>query len=460
MSRISATIITLVTMIFAAAVSAADIPQMINYQGRLTGASGSALDTTVSMTFTIYDDSTGGSPKWSETHSAVVVTKGLFNVLLGGVIPVADSVFDNAPRYLGITISTNPEISPRTQLISVPYAYRARRADTAAVSLSGPAGQDGWTDDGNSVRLTSGSDNVGIGTSSPTEKLDVTGNIAASGMITSGGSLSIDGANDKITASGGEVDFDDDNIVTTGYVGIGEYPSLATETRLEIKGTSDAATSLIGIYHETSAPWHLAYPVLEVYNDTYGYTPFTLTGGGVIIQRTSSGSKGREAGVVVNRIDPEITYFNGGNVGFGTETPEARIDIRGAGEPHMPLVRIAQEAGAPEEMKNPMLEIRNETYGFEPLSIDGGGTITMRRSNAATYTVIGTDSSYFMGGNVGIGTEDPQRPLHVTEVMRLEPSPVPPPDPMPGDMYIDASDGNRLKVFDGAVWQACWQTGG
>ena len=74
MSRISATIITLVTIIFAATVSAADIPQMINYQGRLTSAAGMALDTTVSMTFTIYDDSTGGSPKWSETHSVVAVT--------------------------------------------------------------------------------------------------------------------------------------------------------------------------------------------------------------------------------------------------------------------------------------------------------------------------------------------------------------------------------------------------
>ena len=29
-------------------------------------------------------------------------------------------------------------------------------------------------------------------------------------------------------------------------------------------------------------------------------------------------------------------------------------------------------------------------------------------------------------------------------------------DPVAGDLYIDASDGNRLKVYDGTAWQACW----
>ena len=60
-------VLTLV-LALAAPFALAEVPQMINYQGRLTGVSGNPLDTTVSMVFTIYDDSTGGGgSKWSET---------------------------------------------------------------------------------------------------------------------------------------------------------------------------------------------------------------------------------------------------------------------------------------------------------------------------------------------------------------------------------------------------------
>lgn len=41
----------------------------------------------------------------------------------------------------------------------------------------------GWTDDGAVVRLTDASDNVGIGTASPSEKLEVAGNIAVTGDL-------------------------------------------------------------------------------------------------------------------------------------------------------------------------------------------------------------------------------------------------------------------------------------
>ena len=58
-------------------------------------------------------------------------------------------------------------------------------------------------------------------------------------------------------------------------------------------------------------------------------------------------------------------------------------------------------------------------------------------------------------GYVGIGTEEPERPLHISDVMRLEPRNEAPANPSEGDIYMDGSD-HHLKVFDGTTWQSCW----
>ncbi len=58
----------------------------------------------------------------------------------------------------------------------------------------------GWESESNAVHLSDGSDSVGVGTVMPTEKLDVVGNIHASGTIASGNSISVDGVNHEIVS--------------------------------------------------------------------------------------------------------------------------------------------------------------------------------------------------------------------------------------------------------------------
>ncbi|MBU0508786.1 hypothetical protein KKH27_08120, partial [bacterium] len=107
------------------------VPLQIGHQGFLTNTSGSPLDTVVSMTFRLYNSVTGGTPLWTETQPSCTVRAGTFSVLLGSVVAVPDS-FSGTSRWLGTTVGNNSEMTPRTKLVSVPYAYRVGTVDGAS----------------------------------------------------------------------------------------------------------------------------------------------------------------------------------------------------------------------------------------------------------------------------------------------------------------------------------------
>jgi hypothetical protein len=108
------------------------VPQMINYQGKLTTPAGALIDDSLSVVFTIYDAATDGGVLWTETQATVIVEKGIFSVLLGSVNPIPDTVFTGDVRYLGVKVEADPEMTPRKEIVSVGYAYKAEYADTAA----------------------------------------------------------------------------------------------------------------------------------------------------------------------------------------------------------------------------------------------------------------------------------------------------------------------------------------
>ena len=64
--------IILLTGLLAGQVHAQAVPTLINYQGRLTDASGAGLSGTKTIEFNIYDDATGGNLVWGpQTFTAV-----------------------------------------------------------------------------------------------------------------------------------------------------------------------------------------------------------------------------------------------------------------------------------------------------------------------------------------------------------------------------------------------------
>ena len=128
---VSLTVLAAVLLLVVASTALADVPPLMNYQGYLTDESGEPLDTAISMIFTIYDDPDLATPWWTETIDSVWVVNGLFNVTLGYGSALSDTVFSGATRWLGITIGSDPEICPRTELVAVPWAFRVATVDGA-----------------------------------------------------------------------------------------------------------------------------------------------------------------------------------------------------------------------------------------------------------------------------------------------------------------------------------------
>src|SRR6266542_804766 len=93
------------------------IPQMINYQGRLSDVTGNVLTGVYSMTFNLYDQAANGRSLWNETQQ-VNVTNGLFNALLGSNVTIPADAFQNPALYLGVRIGSDMEMMPRRQVMS------------------------------------------------------------------------------------------------------------------------------------------------------------------------------------------------------------------------------------------------------------------------------------------------------------------------------------------------------
>ncbi len=180
-------------IVLASLTGAAAIPAKINYQGVLKNAAGAKIDGTVDIDLSLLPLG-GGTAVFSESHSGVSVVGGLFSLKIGGVNDMSAVSFDVAYE-LELTVDGDL-LSPNTPLCSAPYALGVVGGAQGPQGKQGPAGNDGaagtqgaqgkqgdpgpvgsefWDGDiaGDIYKVNSG--NVGIGTSSPTGLLHISG---------------------------------------------------------------------------------------------------------------------------------------------------------------------------------------------------------------------------------------------------------------------------------------------
>ncbi len=200
----------LVAALSLLASTASAVPDQMAHQGRLHDALGAPLSGSHSLTFSIYDSASGGSPLWTETQASVDFDDGYFSVELTG-LDAAD--FDGSDLYLGLAVDSGPEMATRLQLDTVPYAFRAATASAVAAgsvinaseiqvngttvidssgnidfgSLSGlPTGLDDGADDDTLGALACSDGDVAVLSSGSWSCASVSGHSHDGGAITSG----------------------------------------------------------------------------------------------------------------------------------------------------------------------------------------------------------------------------------------------------------------------------------
>jgi hypothetical protein len=118
----------LAVLSFALALPAqAQVPGRVNFQGLLLDNAGEPVTGTVTLQLELFSAPSGGSALWTETHSSVSVTDGVYDVVLGSQTPLTPALFSVSPRYLQVTID-GQVLSPRREFLAVPFALHADSA--------------------------------------------------------------------------------------------------------------------------------------------------------------------------------------------------------------------------------------------------------------------------------------------------------------------------------------------
>lgn len=259
-------------------------PNAINFQGRLATPSGNPVsDGNYTLRLRLYSAATGGLTLHDQTFSTVPVKNGTFAVKISGFSTF--SFYGEA--WLGIQIGNAAELTPRTQVVSVPYAIKSELA------LTVPEGS--ITND----KLAGG----------------ITGDKLANGTLN--GTAWLLGGNSS---------------VTSGFLGTTDAQPLVFKTN-NIERMRILSGGNIGIGNTTPvAPLSFGNSIGEKIT-LYGQSASGNYGMGVqgnllLLHSDFSGSDIAFGYGSATNFSEVMRVKGDGNIGIGTTAPGAKVDIR------------------------------------------------------------------------------------------------------------------------------------
>lgn len=317
-------------------------PRVISFQGKLTDPIGVPMAGTYPMTFRLWDAETGGSKLHEQMFSAVVVDdEGLYNVELD----IPTSVTFSFEVWLGVDVANDGEMSPRYRLTTSPYAFYSVDSDMLdgkhADEFLGGSGTSnyiamfvGTYEVGNSQIYQNGN-NIGIGTATASNKLEVSGTLRSTekaalgpGCANTGTDAFSAGSNCVASGSRSTVSGGYNNTATSTYATVGGgYSNDATYSYTTIGGGYQnyayrtAATVAGGYYNQ--ATYYYASVGGGNRNTASGY--YSRVGGGYYnratyyyasvgggYRNTASGYYSRVGGGYYNYATNYYTFVGGG----------------------------------------------------------------------------------------------------------------------------------------------------